>query len=395
MPFPNWAPAIHGVLHRLAQKRTAYWIRLVITILAVQFLVGWADKKGWITGYRYGFYRFLQKTKPHKATDQNTVVITIDDDEYWMGKPQGRAPIKRDYLACLVQKLDAAEAKVIALDFDLRSPAPDGKPVENRDYAKETETLLDTVKTVSSRRAVVLARTIWKKNDDYVLNSDIYDGYDFGQAPLIFKGYIALPYNRLKIPLTLKLKGDVPLDSFSMAVVRAFRPKALNSLPEAADAIYGTFIGSDDFDHRSAHEVLAGNAQDLKAATSGRVVIIGGAWSRWAYGVGAKADSHETPLGPMPGVYLHANYVEAMLDEGTYPPLRERAVQLIESIVVAFMAIAFAIGDKVWKKIVIVLGSWIVLGLVSYFSFINLGVVFDLFVPALSVTLHWAFEHIG
>ena len=141
--------------------------------------------------------------------------------------------------------------------------------------------------------------------------------------------------------------------------------------------------------------MLAGDAQDLKAATSGRVVIIGGAWSRWAYGVGAKADSHETPLGPMPGVYLHANYVEAMLDEGTYPPLRERAVQLIESIVVAFMAIAFAIGDKVWKKIVIVLGSWIVLGLVSYFSFINLGVVFDLFVPALSVTLHWAFEHIG
>jgi len=393
MPFTNLIPAVQDLLNRLGQKRTAYWVRLIVTILLVQFLITWADKKGLITGYRYGFYQFLQKTKPHKATDQNTVVITIDDDEYWMGKPQGRVPIKRDYLACLVEKLDAADAKVIALDFDLRSPAPDGKPVESPDYANETKMLLDTVKTVSSRRAVVLPRTIWQENDEYVLNSDIYDGYDFGQGASVFKGYIGLPYNRLKIPLTVKLKGAAPLDSFSMAVVRAFRPKALNSLPKTADAIYGSFIKMDDFDHKSAHEVLAGNAHDLQEAVSGHLVIVGGAWSRWAYRVGTTIDSHETPMGPMPGVYLHANYVEAMLDGGTYPPLGERAVQLIEWLAIAFMAIAFAIAHTAWK-IGVVLGSWIVLGLVSYFSFINLGVVFDLFVPALSVTLHWAFERV-
>ena len=365
---------------------------MLITAVIVQSLVTWADSKGWITGYRYAFYRFLQKANPNKAVDQHTVVITIEDDEYWKGKLQGRVPIKRDYLARLIEKLDAAEANVIALDFDLRSPTSDGKPVESADYAEETKKLVAAIKNVSPRRPIVLPRTIWKENGEYVTNSDVYDGNDLG-PPNVFEGYIALPYDRLKIPLTLKLRGGAPLDSFSMAVVRAFRPEALSGLPKASDALYGSFINETSFAHRTAHDVLTANPTALHQDVSGRIAIIGGVWSKWAYGVGQRVDLHETPMGSMSGVYLHANYAEAILDMRTYTPFGEKAVEIIEWLVVLAMAVGFAATGTVGREIEVVAVSWVLLGLFSYFSFINLGIVFDIFVPALSVTVHWLFEH--
>ena len=377
---------------RLREKSFAYWVRLLITIAVVQSLVTWADNHGFITGYRYAFYRFLQSLDHHKAVDQNTVVITIDDDEYWEGKLQGRIPIKRDYLASLIEKLDAAEAKVIALDFDLRSPSPDGNPVESSDYNKETAKLLQTIKQVAPRRLIVLPRTIWKRNGEYVTHSDIYDGYDFGSAN-VFKGYIALPYERLEIPLTLKLSGDRALDSFSMAIVRAFRSKALDYLPQADRAPYFSFITEKGFDHKTAHEVLTTDPKLVQKDLGGRIIIIGGAWRKFASGVGPRIDLHDTPMGAMPGAYLHANYVEAILDTRTFPPFGEKVVKAVEWLVVIGMALGFAVTEAPAWKIVVVVVSWLVLALFTYFSFINLGHVFDLLVPAISVTVHWVFEH--
>jgi len=309
-----------------------------------------------------------------------------------MGKLQGRIPIKRDYLASLIDKLDLAEARVIALDFDLRSPSPDGNPVESPDYNVETSTLLKTVKRIAPRRLIVLPRTIWKENGEYVTNSDIYDGYDFG-SPNVFKGYIALPYERLEIPLTLKLKGNVPLDSFSMAVVRAFRSKALDYLPQADHAPYFRFINENGFDHKTAREVLTADPKVLQQDVGGRIVVVGGSWRRWAYGTGPRIDLHDTPVGLMPGAYLHANYIEAMLGNRTYPPFGGRVVKTIEWLVVVAMALGFAVLDAPGWKIGFVAVSWLVLALFTYFSFINLGHAFDLFVPAISVTVHWVFEH--
>src|SRR5579864_7769502 len=114
---------------RVKKKKFGYWLRLVITVVIVQSLVTWADNHGLITDSRYAFYRLLQRLDHHPSYDQNTVVVTIEDDEYYDGALQERIPIKRDYLARLIEKLDVAEAKVIALDFDLRSPSPDGDPV--------------------------------------------------------------------------------------------------------------------------------------------------------------------------------------------------------------------------------------------------------------------------
>ena len=57
------------------------------------------------------------------------------------------------------------------------------------------------------------------------------------------------------------------------------------------------------------------------------------------------------------------------------------------------MAVGFAVANAPEWKIGIVAVSWLSLALFTYFSFVNLGRVFDLFVPAVSVTVHWVFEH--
>src|SRR5439155_19524188 len=113
----------------------------------------------------------LQKF-PHEPTADNTVVVTIGDEEYWNGELERRVPVKRDYLAKLVQALDKLNPAVIALDFDLR-----GEPGRSTNYAEETEKLVAALKAAAENSHVVAAETIWldEKNND-VLEPDVIDG---------------------------------------------------------------------------------------------------------------------------------------------------------------------------------------------------------------------------
>src|SRR5882762_7143258 len=120
-----------------------YWVRVVI-IAIIGIVLGEKvdDTELWIN-YRYHVYQFLQSLSPRKPHPQRTVVVLVGDNEYWAGKDlQARVPIKRDYLARLVDKASSANAAVIALDFDLRSPSPEGNPLEYPAYQKETDALL-------------------------------------------------------------------------------------------------------------------------------------------------------------------------------------------------------------------------------------------------------------
>jgi len=80
------------------------------------------------------------------------------------------------------------------------------------------------------------------------------------------------------------------------------------------------------------------------------------------------------------------------LNSTVYPPLGETAFRVIQWTTITVMALAFAVGEAPVVKAIVVLLSWAVLLGVSYICFITLGIVFDQFVPALSVTLHWILE---
>ena len=115
-------------------------------------------------------YETYQNLSPRRPYARNTVVVLIGDDEYWRSIPAGRVPIRRDYLANLVLALDSLEPALIAIDFDLRSPLPDGSIVENPAYQEETQRLHEAIQKTSRRRPVVLPKTIrWVGEKDAFL----------------------------------------------------------------------------------------------------------------------------------------------------------------------------------------------------------------------------------
>jgi CHASE2 domain-containing sensor protein len=387
----------------LKRPVVGYLVRLIIFVIAVEYLVDLMDQNGFGANYRYQFYGWLQRKNPTKTAIRNTVLVLIDDEEYWKGEPQRRTPIKRNYLAELLRRLDQANAKVIAFDFDLRSPTPDGNPRESPDYQSETQAFLETVKQVAANRSVVLSRAVWQDDEGYGLESMVYDDFNFGASKVSF-GYIQLPYDKRKVPLQIELSEGNKVDSFALAIARAFRPRIVAKLPQSKEAPYGTFLEREEFATLPAQQVLTGDLKAIQDEVNGQVVIVGGDWNKLAFGRGGSPDSHQTPLGPMLGVFLHGNYVEAILNSTVYPPIGETAFRVIQWTTIIVMALAFAVGEAPvvkaivgetpFVKAIVVLLSWVALLVVSYISFITLGIVFDLFVPALSVTLHWFLERL-
>src|ERR1041384_7495045 len=134
-----------------AARRWTYWAGVVVFIVLGMLFSDWAARQDFWPKARYVPYQFLTTLGGRKPPPQTPVVVLVDDDEYWRGEPARRAPIKRTYLAKLLRAIDAAEPAVIAVDFDLSSPTPDGSVVEHPDYVEETATLLRTIRELADR----------------------------------------------------------------------------------------------------------------------------------------------------------------------------------------------------------------------------------------------------
>jgi len=64
---------------------------------------------------------------------------------------------------------------------------------------------------------------------------------------------------------------------------------------------------------------LSGDKPFLKDKLAHKIVIVGGAWSQIVFGNRSKVDEWLTPVGLLPGVYIHANHVQAILCDRVYP----------------------------------------------------------------------------
>jgi CHASE2 domain-containing sensor protein len=390
--------------HQLRAKGMRYWF-VVAFLTTAGAIVGQqlGREQIWIRT-RYRIYQATQDTRSRRAYARNTAVVLIPDDEYWKGDLAGRAPIKRDYLARLLRKLDQINPAVIALDFNLRSPTPDGNPPEHPGYQSERRELLDAIREIANRRHIVLPKTI-NQNDkgDYVTEADIYDGIDtmgakFGSEEnhtRIHTGYIALPRDLRLVPLHLPLAAGAPLDSFSEAIVRAYSPEALNHVEMGpADSLpYGSYLPETAFPTCTAREVLE-DSPDCAAKLAHKIVLVGGVWHQFAYNRGPPIDSYLTPVGEIDGVFIHANYVEALLDLRTYPALSDGTVTALEITLIILMVIFFALQVRPYKRTVAVILTCAILLLANYFLLQNLGRFFDVFVPLMVIVGHAIWEQV-
>ncbi len=63
--------ALAELLGRLRKKTAGYWLRLLVTIFAVEYLVAWMNRVTPLTEYREWYYYQLssEKIKVHKADE--------------------------------------------------------------------------------------------------------------------------------------------------------------------------------------------------------------------------------------------------------------------------------------------------------------------------------------
>jgi CHASE2 domain-containing sensor protein len=338
---------------------------------------------------RYSLYGLMQKTNWQQPQVQHTFVVTVDDDDYWKGDFNRRAPIRRDLLAHLITKLADAQAKVIAVDFDLRSPVPDGNPRETLVYKPETDELLRAIADAcKDHHAVVLPATIgYDANSHYVLQSDIYSNAR-PTSRFFFTGYIALPTDARQVPLALPLAGHGSIDSFALASVRAFRPDDAFKVENLNLFPFGGYLDPGKFQRLSATSVLTLDKTSLQDLVGGKLVFIGSNWQRLAWKTGPLNDSHATPVGLISGVFVHANYAEAILGGNFHEQPPELFAYALEFLVLSSMAILFAVKMKAWKKIAVVMFASLIFITVGYGLLQNLGIYFDFLIPLVFLLLH-------
>lgn len=394
-------PVAKAFRYIVANRR---WVYAVGFIGAGIYAGSWLEEKNAFLDLRYGVHQFTQQLGSKlrgDLYDHNTVVVLIEDDIYWKDSYEGRRPINQQNLAELITKLNEYNPRVIALDFDLRSPMPDGSVIQYPRYAEETGKLADAVKAITTsnngRTKVVLPKTLGYDGPSWIMESDTYDGRDLGTPHF---GYIVLNDDYRIIPASVKLKDGSRFYSFSQAIVRAFdiTGKALRFDQEDGSPTYaGPYLEEDDFIQYSAGNVLDPTSSiqaELPDKLSGKIVIVGGAWNRYAYGRGPRIDERTTPADTAPAVFLHANWVESILQQRAAKPVAHWIAIALEVVVGFFGYAVFTYRMRwYWKAIYLVslAAFWLI---VAYVSAQNLGLFFDPLTPTLVGVGKAAYEEI-
>jgi CHASE2 domain-containing sensor protein len=216
-------------------------------------------------------------------------------------------------------------------------------------------------------------------------------------------GFVNAPLDRRQLPLVFDAKpvnggSAQPIWSFGLRTADAY-DGALDIAPTASDTApirdaiadgefaYGTFLPQSAFLHVSANDLLNGTPR-ARAALNHRVVLIGGvrhdAEGRWV-------DLHDTPLGAMPGVYIHANRIEAILDERIKLPVPWWVPLVVDIFLGLAMVIVSARARTPADQLGLV-ALFAVPFLIAYFAFVNLQCSIDFALPLFVLMLHLVLE---
>jgi CHASE2 domain-containing sensor protein len=377
-------------------KGLRYWLLATAFMVAGMVMSSCLDSHFLLLGPRYTAYQILQRTTPRGMQYAKRVVfVAVGDVEFWKGRLDRRIPVKRDYLASLVEAVDAADPEVLAVDYVLRSPVADGSLVETPAYAQETEKLIAAIEGTRNS-AVVLPATLDeyhydKRTRSYPLDSSIFGNHIFLNNRVRW-GYLNLPLDLRRIPLSVRVQGGKLLaSSFSQQIVAAMDPRSPAARRSQAN-LYGSFMPVAAFVTIPAGQVLSEPAGRWRESVKHRTVIIGNFAHDDAYSRGPYIDSFQTPAGEVPGAAVHANYVEALVSDRTYSASPELVSVAAEALLSLSVSVILARRIAAFKKagyFVIFMGSAFML---TYFLLQNLAVFFDPVIPVLAVLAHSLLE---
>lgn len=256
----------------------------------------------WTTDWRAALF------SDRAASQHPRLAVVLIDDDTIQGYPY-RSPIDRGLLARLVDTLDAAGARVIALDFLFDQPT---EPDKDRQLQA----------SIRKAAAKVVLGTVDQRVPLRAERREYLSSFEREAAASV--GYLNLRYEIDNVirgeadQAEPAAKGARPSDSFAMAIAR--KAGATVATPASRIAWLGTPAdGSDTFLSLPAAQLVApANEAERKmagmllAGLKDRVVLVGGDMSD-------QTDRHPTPLskmggGPMLGVMIHAHAVAQLLD---------------------------------------------------------------------------------
>jgi len=380
----------------LRAKSPWYWVRVAV-IAALGLLIShWLVIRPpyWMLDFRLTTYQLLTSAGSRKPQFRHIDIVQISDDEFWKGELAGRRPTKRTYIAKLVKSICSGGATAIGLDFDFRSPAVDGSLADHPDYETETADLAQAVNDASAHCRIILPRTLNCPNPpDGLCTSEpsVLDAYHFDPDRVSW-GYINLPEDVRQVPLRRANVDRGTLDSFAQAIAVADAGQQPLPLAAPRQFPYGSFIAESAFQDAGvaiqAGRVLASNDHELASIFNGNTVLIGGSWHGYAYGRGPVVDNHVTPVGLMPGIFLHANYAAAILDGRTNPPASDLLGYILDILIVALIGVVFALPISSWRRWLWIGTVAIVLVAVTYFFWQDVGVFLEITIPALLLLIH-------
>ena len=404
-------------LARVRERGLRYWTSAIIVLIASVAATPFIYDFFQLDTARSHLFQWLAASPPRPLEPRFVKVVLIGDDEYWLGTLAGRRPVKRGYLADLVQRLDQAKAQVVALDFDLRLADPTSNSVSS-DYEEETATLIGKIVSAAANGTkLVLSRALWTDGKGgYILDPDAYQAFGLcvslrpdgrwdnpgtpaipvnaEAARNISCGYIALPYDELVLPGQLKLASAQYLDSFALAIARAKNPDAVAGID--ATLSYANYISRQTLEDKHAifwaGDLVRGKVpgEELR----GQTIIVGADWSTLAAGRGQSIDAHQTPVGTIVGALIHDNFVEALLDSRVYVATSGRLIEGAEVLFGVIATILFALLARLWTKLigVVVLSGLLIL--IQRTVLHEFGIFFDAFIPLLAVWLHSIYDRL-
>jgi hypothetical protein len=388
-------------------QKPSYWIQVILLTIVGIAAEHILDREHVLLHTRYQIYNLqteiLYQAKP---AGLNTYFVAIDDDAFWKGDLARRIPLKRDYLARLVEAIDHANPRAIVLDFDLRSPTPDGSAVSFTDYQEETGELLAALKSAAANHPIVLPRSVdLDAKGQLQEQSDIFDHFSFGNAGhRVYRGYIQLPDDLRTIPLCLSLPS-VHLDSLALAMLHATYPEPYDRIAHpnssgcdptrGVNLQFGRFLSVDKFEGRvlSATTILAKDPQALERIL-GNVVIVCGTWHQHSYRTGPPLDVHDSPPGEIPGAFVHANYYEALIQGHYFDSLSDVLIDVIEVILIFISAAIIFLKKSIGWRLFAAFMPTLVIIVFSYFFLQNMGAFFESSIPVMVLLCHMLLDHV-
>ena len=329
------------LIHRISKLGRRFWLQFLFACLASFALERLAEsviessKNGESALAQSvfdvgGLYQQLVTAGPRRLIPHCTTVVEIDPAQDPLAIRNTEVCRQRARIARLLQAVAAANPAVIVLDkfFDPASCRGDeaGK--------KETQELIRVIADVSARVPVIVGEDVHSPGWNL-----------FPESSMLRFGIVNLDNDTRRAPLRWAL-GERYAEltaktergsTLAFQAAKQFDTRILEKneqvrdLAERAENAYISFLKVDQFPHFYAGEILcqkpagdiAGDCAELSKRNidltrfrprdlGHQIVVIG---ERVPVG-----DNHNSVIGPVPGFYLQANYIEAILDERLFQP---------------------------------------------------------------------------